>query len=1180
MFDDGGAPLPLDAPGRLDDVALQDLLRKRDGLPPGDVPGDAPNDPDLHNFLDQLMRDEVAAGGGGHLDADPGVSAGGPLSSSFFREIGDLGIPSVGGTASPPPARRGGSLAAAPSAAPQPKPKARDAPPSEGDDPLGGSEIRVSKLRDLEASGEAIRAQAANRRPQALSFRAAAAKRAADVNVASEAKDGSHQGSGGDGSGQGSAGLRSGGSRSPVGSAEMDDHAPGPRGGAPEEEEDESPSTSAALAGMDYVRLLGAALRKSREQQSEVGADPGAVPDLSDPPEVLIRRVAKMLDHLSTELQYGSLIQLYLPTTRADTGDVSLVTHKDFSRVNTVHEEKFWRYHEQSCAFFFNASPLSEDGLMGMPGRVFLGRRPEWTPSVCCYQPFEYPRLACAIESRVHTLLAIPVFLGDRDGDAKNDPPSSSDPSETQMPIGIMEFMMDHQTMLIGSVFESAAAMLEKHGFRTVGFDELAPPPRMRATLGDTLDAIDAKRAESVLREMTDSFRLPLAQCWVACPAGSSGRGAAAAAAASPRLVASGAPYSVGETAALPFRHMCEQVGLGADVQGPAARAFASGEMVWVDDVTKGSQLEWPLHHPAMLVGFRGACATSVWLDAAASSAAKVHATLEVFLPADLEGEEAQREMVEKIRAFIERRLSLGAVDPGGDPGDWGNAEGAASRGRSPLGVTLDQLRVHFDKHLKDAARDLGVGSTTLKRICRRFGINRWPRRSLKSNQQRLAMIAAMSPGGAAAAAAAAANAKARPSPSPADTVATDDSFRQGEIRTPGQSVHGPGGGGGERRSVHGSSSLAALGRVQSAARLERSQSVRAGGAFDARWGSLTSSPGGVSGFKRAGGSDESPRGKATRGFSWHGGQQIGEALARTSTSFAAAAVTTADDNKFRAMPPTTAFPWDVPATDPMSLEGAVAAGDGLGGDVDGDRAAGRGGTAALAALQTAAPSDAQSEETMSAVDGRRAAAVASGRDAPPDPGVIFKLLVGEDVFRFRVLGEPVTLETLVARVREVLRCPARAVRLKYRDDENDWCIVGSDKDLCEALTVAKSSHVSLKLVAEDGAAFPSACAGGIRQRAPASDRSAARARDAAGKAFVVKAHFGEDVVRLKLEPGMNVADLLSRLQNSIDVEPTRLRLKYKDDVGELCALVGDADLDECRAVFAHTGTMRLYAVG
>ena len=170
------------------------------------------------------------------------------------------------------------------------------------------------------------------------------------------------------------------------------------------------------------------------------------------------------------------------------------------------------------------------------------------------------------------------------------------------------------------------------------------------------------------------------------------------------------------------------------------------------------------------------------------------------------------------------------------------------------------------------------------------------------------------------------------------------------------------------------------------------------------------------------------------------------------------------------------------------------------------------------------------------------------------------------------------TLETLVARVRDVLRCPARAVRQEPGRRERLVHRQG-DKDLCEALTVAESSHVSLKLVAEDGAAFPSRARGHPAAR-PASDRSAARARDAAGKAFVVKAHFGEDVVRLKLEPGMNVADLLSRLQNSIDVEPTRLRLKYKDDVGELCALVRDADLDECRAVFAHTGTMRLYAVG
>ena len=109
-------------PRRLDDVALQDLLRKRDGLPRG-RPGTRER-PDLHNFLDQLMRDG-RSGRRRPPRRRPGRLGRRSLSSSFFREIGDLGIPR--GNRLPPPAR-GGSLAAAPSAAPQPKPKAHDAP--------------------------------------------------------------------------------------------------------------------------------------------------------------------------------------------------------------------------------------------------------------------------------------------------------------------------------------------------------------------------------------------------------------------------------------------------------------------------------------------------------------------------------------------------------------------------------------------------------------------------------------------------------------------------------------------------------------------------------------------------------------------------------------------------------------------------------------------------------------------------------------------------------------------------------------------------------------------------------------------------------------------------------------------------------------------------------------------
>lgn len=47
--------------------------------------------------------------------------------------------------------------------------------------------------------------------------------------------------------------------------------------------------------------------------------------------------------------------------------------------------------------------------------------------------------------------------------------------------------------------------------------------------------------------------------------------------------------------------------------------------------------------------------------------------------------------------------------------------------------LTLEQLRVHFGKPIVQVARELGICTTFLKKICRRCGIKRWPHRQIRS---------------------------------------------------------------------------------------------------------------------------------------------------------------------------------------------------------------------------------------------------------------------------------------------------------------------------------------------------------------------------------------------------------------------------------------------------------------
>ncbi|KAG7397542.1 hypothetical protein PHYBOEH_000545 [Phytophthora boehmeriae] len=55
--------------------------------------------------------------------------------------------------------------------------------------------------------------------------------------------------------------------------------------------------------------------------------------------------------------------------------------------------------------------------------------------------------------------------------------------------------------------------------------------------------------------------------------------------------------------------------------------------------------------------------------------------------------------------------------------------------------LTLDELRAHFGKPIVEVAKEFGICTTFLKKICRRLGIKRWPHRQIRSIARTIHML-------------------------------------------------------------------------------------------------------------------------------------------------------------------------------------------------------------------------------------------------------------------------------------------------------------------------------------------------------------------------------------------------------------------------------------------------------
>lgn len=125
-------------------------------------------------------------------------------------------------------------------------------------------------------------------------------------------------------------------------------------------------------------------------------------------PSSVRERFSQALSYIQDTQSDGDvLVQLWVPVNRDDGKLVLTTSGQPFTL--DQRSDSLIRFRDVSTKYQFSADVQSGDSP-GLPGRVFIGRLPEWSPDIRYFTTYEYPRVRDAQYLDVHGTMGLPVF--------------------------------------------------------------------------------------------------------------------------------------------------------------------------------------------------------------------------------------------------------------------------------------------------------------------------------------------------------------------------------------------------------------------------------------------------------------------------------------------------------------------------------------------------------------------------------------------------------------------------------------------------------------------------------------------------------------------------------------------------------------------------------------------------